>query len=91
MNKLSCCVAVAVAGVGGQAVAGIIIVPGDFPTIANAITAAMNGDEIVVGPGTYNEQVNFMGKAVTLRSSDGPEVTTITFTGETPVRCMSGE
>jgi len=82
---------VAVAGLGGQAVAGIINVPGDQPTILSALNVAQNGDEIVVSPGTYNEQVNFVGKAITLRGSDGPAVTIITFSGESPVRCNSGE
>ncbi len=93
MYKLSCCVAVAVAGLGGKAVAVIINVPGDQPTIQAAIDVAVNGDEVVVAVGTYNEQVNFLGKAITLRSSDGPEVTTITFTGQgqTLVSCISGE
>ena len=52
-------------------------VPGDFPTIQACINAAINGDECVVAPGTYNELINFNGKAITLRSSDGPEVTII--------------
>ena len=33
MYRLNCCVAVAVAGLGGQAVAGIINVPGQYEAI----------------------------------------------------------
>ncbi len=44
MYKLTCCVAVAVAGVGGQAVADILNVPAEFPTIQAAINAAFAGD-----------------------------------------------
>ena len=53
--------------------------PGD--SIQAAIVAAVDGDEIVVAPGTYFETINFIGKAVTLRSSGGAEVTTIDGTG----------
>ena len=52
----------------------IIDVPCDEPTIQAGIDAAMNGDEIVVAPDTYFETINFLGKAITSRSSDGPEV-----------------
>ncbi len=61
--------------------------PGD--SIQDAINAAMNSDEIVVAPGTYFETINFLGKAITLRSSDGPEVTIIDGTGldDSTVKC----
>ena len=37
-----------------------------------------SGDSVVVAPGTYaNEEVDFQGKSLTLRSSGGPGVTTI--------------
>jgi predicted outer membrane repeat protein len=51
-------------------------VPGTYSTIQAAINAARNGDIIEVGPGTYsnsgNQDIEFHGKAVTLRSSAGP-------------------
>ena len=53
-----------------------------FCSIQDAIDAAVDGDEIIVAPGTYFEAVNFVGKAITLRSSDGPEVTIIDATGQ---------
>ncbi len=53
--------------------------PGD--SIQDAIVAAMDGDEIVVAPGTYFETIDFFGKAIWLHSSDGAEVTTIDGTG----------
>ncbi len=56
-------------------------VPADHPTIQACIDAAADGDECVVAPGTYHETINFLGKAITLRSSGGPEVTTIDATG----------
>ena len=45
--------------------------------LQQAISAAVDGDEIVVAPGTYPETINFLGKLITLRSSDGPDVTII--------------
>lgn len=44
-------------------------------SIQTAIDAATAGDEIVVAPGTYNQLIDFVGKAITVRSSGGPEVT----------------
>ena len=74
-NKLTCCVAVAVAGLGGQAVADILNVPADFPTIQAAINAAIAGDEVVVADGEYtgagNKNLDFHGKLITVRSASG--------------------
>jgi len=77
-----------------------INVPADVPTIQGAINAAINGDTVLVAPGTYTENINFSGKAITLTSSGGPSVTTIdggakgtvvTFnTGETTSSQLSG-
>ncbi|MFQ5530634.1 MAG: hypothetical protein ACE5FP_09870, partial [Gemmatimonadota bacterium] len=82
---------VAVFSSAGQAV--IINVPGDQPTVQDGINAAVSGqDEIVVAPGTYLETIDFLGKAITLRSSDGPEVTIIDGTGFFHVvQCVNGE
>jgi len=61
--------------------AGAIHVPGDYPTMQEAIDAAPEGSVIVVAPGTYtgplNTNLDFGGKALELRSSGGPEVTII--------------
>ncbi|MBN2465877.1 hypothetical protein JXD38_09695, partial [candidate division WOR-3 bacterium] len=50
-------------------------------TIQAAINAAVNGDVIEVRRGTYsgpgNQDIEFGGKAITLRSTDGPESTII--------------
>lgn len=73
--------------------AKIIHVPANQPTIQAAITVASNGDTVVVSPGTYNEQINFLGKAIVVRSQNGNKVTTIDSTGIAGpvVRFVSGE
>ena len=92
MFKPCCMVAVVCVSLCGTTVADIINVPGDFPTIQEAIDAAMDGDEVEVHPGIYFETINFLGKAITVRSSDGPEVTIIDAqqTG-TVATCNNGE
>jgi hypothetical protein len=59
------------------ATAKIIHVPSDQPTIQAGIDAAVNGDTILVSPGTYKENINFNGKAITVKSQSGPGVTII--------------
>lgn len=46
------------------------IVPTDIDTIQNAINWSITSDIIEVLTGTYNEAVDFKGKAVTLQSTD---------------------
>ena len=53
-------------------------VPGDFGRIQLAINAAEDGDVILVHPGVYDEIIDYQGKAIEIRSTEGPEVTTIT-------------
>jgi hypothetical protein len=51
--------------------------PADFSTIQAALNAASDGDTIIVRDGTYtgpgNYDIDFKGKAISLRSENGPE------------------
>ena len=64
-----------------NAVATTIHVPTDRRTIQGAIVFAQDGDTILVADGTYtgvgNVNIDFLGKAITVRSENGPEATII--------------
>ena len=61
----------------GTAEATIRKVPRDLATIQAGIAAALDGDTVLVAPGTYYENINFLGKAITVRSEQGPALTII--------------
>jgi hypothetical protein len=62
-----------------------IHVPEDFATIQEAIDSARPGEIVEVGPRTYsgdgNRNIDFRGKAITVRSSDGAGSTIIDCSG----------
>ncbi|MGB2808288.1 MAG: right-handed parallel beta-helix repeat-containing protein [Sedimentisphaerales bacterium] len=69
-------------GIGCTAAAGRTIFvdddgPADFNNIQAAINDANDGDTIIVADGTYtgdgNRDIEFLGKAIVLRSENGPE------------------
>jgi len=55
----------------------VIHVPGDYLTIQEAIDASIEGDTVMVDPGTYYEHgIRFLGKAITVMSTnpEDPEI-----------------
>jgi len=64
-----------------------------YETIQTAIDTAVSGDEIVVAQGTFNEAIDLVGKAITLRSLDGADLTIIDAAGvnNPVVQCVNGE
>jgi len=52
-------------------------VPDNFASIQAAIDSASDGDCIIVRSGVYVENIDFLGKAITVRSENGPHLTTI--------------
>jgi parallel beta-helix repeat protein len=54
----------------------LVVGPGGFPTITAAVTAARDGDTILVRPGRYKESVIVEGKTITIRG-DGDRDTIV--------------
>jgi hypothetical protein len=69
----------------GAVSAATIRVPADQPTIQQAIDVANTGDLILVSPGTYFENIDYHGKAISIRSMRGPAQTVIDGSSAGPV------
>ena len=54
-----------------------ILVPDDQATILDAIDAAESGNTILVSPGVYRENLDFLGKDIKVHSVEGPIKTII--------------
>lgn len=65
------------AGYGVSAQAATLNVPRDYNTIQEAINAAGSGDTVLVADGTYVENIDFDGKAITVKSVNGAASTII--------------
>jgi hypothetical protein len=85
--------------------AEIRLVPSEYITIQYAINLANNGDTIIVDPGVYLENLNFLGKNITVTSTDpeNPDIVATTIidgyragsvvifkSGESPEAVLSG-
>ncbi len=85
MNMRSLIAFAACVGVTASVAAGDLQVPSEFPTIQAALDAAVPGDTIVVADGVYtgfgNRDLSFGGKAITLRSANGPTNTILDLQG----------
>ncbi len=53
---------------------GVRRVPSDYPTIQEAVDAAVPGDLVLISPGVYNEAVNVVTDELTIRGLDRNEV-----------------
>jgi len=73
---------VAILATVGNAKGATINVPGDYSTIQDAIDAASDGDTIIVGNGTYNEQVIINKNNLSIQSEYGAANTIINATGQ---------
>lgn len=49
----------------------LVAVGGEFATIQSAVTAAANGDEVLIAEGHYAENINIADKSITLTGADG--------------------
>ncbi len=60
--------------------AATLNVPADYDTIQDAIDVAKAGDHVVVAPGEYLENINFIGKPITVRSTAPADPTVVAAT-----------
>src|SRR5262245_48783000 len=65
------------AAVHAGAAASVLRVPQDYATIQAAIAAAAAGDTVSVSPGSYTGPIDNNSKAITIESTGGAAVTTI--------------
>ncbi len=68
--------------------ARIINIPDDYLTIQQGVDASIDGDTILVAPGTYtgngNRDIDFHGKSILVMSESGPDSTIIDCQGSFP-------
>jgi hypothetical protein len=87
------CTIFAVATFGGTLSAADRHVPSTYSTIQAAVNASNAGDRVLVAPGTYNQPVVLMGKAITLLGTGGAENTIIDLNNmqASAISCVNGE
>ncbi len=81
MKKLATILALCIVTLAGPAWGATYYVPDNFGTIQAALDAAVDTDIIILRDGVYtgagNKDLDFGGKAITLRSENGPDNCTI--------------
>lgn len=88
MPKISCdtkswswlCALVLVLALASDAWATDRLVPSQYATIGAAVTAAVDGDNVVISPGTWTTAVVISGKTITLKSTNPDDDTVVSST-----------
>ncbi len=65
---------------GSPLIAAVLNVPGEYPSIQEAIDASSDGDRVVVAPGLYYETINFNGKNIVVTSTDPNDARVVGYT-----------
>jgi hypothetical protein len=68
VNRFAILLAICLAFDFEASLADVIHVPGDFPTIQEGIDAANEHDTVLVKPGVYVENIDFIGKNIVVAS-----------------------
>jgi len=68
MKSIIICIALVMFFITTSVYATIIYIPNDQPTIQAGIESSIDGDTVLVHPGTYIENINFNGKEICVAS-----------------------
>ena len=79
MNRF-CVLSILILGCAALRADILFVGSGGYSTIQSAIDDANTADVVIVSPGTYQETIDFLGKAITVRSTDpnDPNIVAIT-------------
>jgi hypothetical protein len=77
MFKIAAIVGLLMAICISPVVATVYRVPQNFESINDAISASSDGDTVLVAPGIYAENIDYLGRNIVIKSSAGPETTFI--------------
>lgn len=91
MLKHSSLAVLALLGAAPLATAGTIRVPQDYSTIQAAINAAVDGDVVDVAKGSYTENIDLLGKKITLQGKGRGISTIFGSKGGSTVTMANGE
>ena len=80
-----------VACAGMPAAAADLFVPAVFPTVADAVAAAMPGDRVLIAPGSYITTLDAQGKAITIAGAGAAQTIITAPNGAPALRAISGE